>query len=180
MIPLLLLDVDGVLNALGEHHELANTWPSWQNGFARSAMTSWPIQFSPDLIERLVRWHLTGIVEIQWLTTWGHNANGGLRQLLGFPALEVAGTYDDEGAAAEVGDSLASSTPSAPDALTGAWWKYDVVRRVMVEHPHRLIVWVDDELHATSSPFRAWAADQPHLIAIGPHPMTGLSPPTWT
>ncbi len=174
--PLLLLDVDGVLNALSDHDEHLAVWQDWETGHAASALTSWPILFSPAVVERLVAWHVSARVELQWLTTWGHDANDELRRLLGLPALEVAGTYDDLGATAEVGDSLASFTPSAPDPLTGSWWKYDVVQAVLARHPGRALVWVDDELHASDSPHRRWAQDHPLVTAIGPNPRTGLSP----
>ncbi len=174
--PLLLLDVDGVLNALSDRDEHLAVWPEWETGYAASALTSWPILFSPDVVAQLVAWHVSGAVELQWLTTWGHDANQELRVLLGLPALEVAGTYDDLGATAETGTSLAAVTPSAPDPLTGSWWKYDVVQAVLSRHPGRAIVWVDDELHAKDSTHRRWATDHPHVTAIGPDPRTGLTP----
>ena len=181
MTPLLLLDVDGVLNALSDELPDTSVWPRWQRGYADADGTTWPIVFSPDVVERLKGWHEQGLAEIQWLTTWGHDANGSLRELLGLPELTVAGTYDDadprEGAETQTGAlSHAAAAPSAPDPLSGHWWKYDVVQRLRVQSPERLVVWVDDELHPRSSPFRRWAEQQPDLTPVGPDPRRGLTP----
>ncbi len=173
MTPLVMLDVDGVLNALGD----LDCWPDEQNGFARAEGNLYPITFSRLVVARLRNWHESGAAEVQWLTTWGHDANAGLRELLGMPELVVAGTYDDEGVTAEVDvTSHAASAPSAPDPLSGRWWKYDVVQRVLREQPGRTVVWIDDEL-SNDSRFRRWGETQEHhLTCLGPDPMTGLSP----
>jgi len=177
--PLLLLDVDGVLNALGRQPEDFRAWAEWRTGSARAAGTDWPITFAPEVTQRLGSLHEHGLVEVQWLTTWGHEANDSLRELLGLPELDVAGTYDDEPGEGqerpEDTDALAGSTPSAPDLLEGSWWKHDVVRKVMHREPGRRLVWVDDELTA-DSPFMAWTDAQAHLQALGPNPLSGLTP----
>ncbi len=180
MTPLLLLDVDGVLNALSDDLPDPSVWSRWQRGFAKADGMSWPIVFALDVVEQLVRWHEQGAAELQWLTTWGHAANGGLRDLLGMPRLQVAGTYDNEdapvGASSPDALSHAAAAPSAPDPLSGQWWKYDVVRRVLDQQPDRLVVWLDDELHSPTSPFRRWAEQQPNLRPVGPDPRSGLTP----
>ena len=173
--PLLLLDVDGVLNALGPR----TTGAEWRRGTAEADGARWPITWSPAVVRRLRSWHESGRVEVQWLTTWGHDANRELRALLELPELAVAGTYDDEdadGAAAPTGTaSHAAVAPSAPDPLSGHWWKYDVVRRLVDADPDRLVLWVDDELHEPDGPFRTWAERQPRLHPVGPHPAVGLT-----
>ena len=125
----------------------------------------------------MAAWHDEGRLELQWLTTWGHDAKDELRTLLGLPRLAVAGTYQDEdadGAATGTADSHAAAAPSAPDPLSGRWWKYDVVRRVLAEQPGRQVLWVDDELQPGAA-FRRWADDQPGLQAVGPDPRLGLT-----
>ncbi len=135
--PLVLLDEDGVRNALGDD-DVGEGWDDWQQGWATAEGTRWPITSSPTVIGRLRTWHRDGRLELQWLTTWGHDANAELRALLGLPHLAVAGTHQDEdadGVATVLTDSHAATAPSAPDPLSGPWWKYDVVRRVLAEHP---------------------------------------------
>jgi hypothetical protein len=180
-VPLLLLDVDGVLNALADEGVCRRVWPDWRSGWATADGARWPIRWSPQVVEALRGWQAEGRVELQWLTTWGHDANVELRQLLGLPRLPVAGTYDDtdrEAGAPEVGAgrSHAAVAPAAPDPLSGRWWKYDVVRRVLQEHPGRRVLWVDDELHDRGMPFRRWAEEHADLVPVGPDPVCGLSP----
>jgi hypothetical protein len=173
--PLLLLDVDGVLNALWQGQP-PDAWPEWSRGSATADGRRWPITWAPAVVDRLRGWHADGVVELQWLTTWGHDANGELRELLGLPELVVAGTYQDadqDAGMAEDLDAHAAVAPAAPDPLSGQWWKYDVVRRLRDAQPGRSIVWVDDELHRPNR-FTAWAADSA-VLAVGPHPGTGLT-----
>lgn len=72
------------------------------------------------------------------------------------------------------GAAHASVAPAAPDPLTGRWWKYDVVRKVLCEQPERVIIWVDDELHRPTR-FHAWAEAQEKIIRVGPNPRCGLT-----
>ena len=58
--PLLLLDVDGVLNAM--RWELP---PGWEQGVFNGYVLSW----DPTITARLRDLHESGRVEIQWLTT---------------------------------------------------------------------------------------------------------------
>ncbi|HWH29772.1 MAG TPA: hypothetical protein VNU26_12530 [Mycobacteriales bacterium] len=120
--PLLLLDVDGVVNALSDDGDLL-TWTEWRLGRATADGIAWPIGWEPAVVEQLREWHEQGAVELQWLTTWGLEANLKLRTLLGLPKPWVAGNYenepfagtpDHEGAAAH-----AAVAPSAPDELSG-------------------------------------------------------------
>lgn len=180
--PLLLLDVDGVLNALG--WPLPDVWPQWRAGTASADGRDYPIAWAPEVVRRLVEWHEAGRVEVQWLTTWGHAANRSLRHLLGMPELVVTGTYQDaaepdDGANAgepdEGADALAAVTPAARDELTGRWWKFDVVRRVVAEQPGRRIVWLDDDL-AGQRDLRDWVQQAADCLPLAPLPITGLRP----
>ena len=120
MTPLVLLDVDGVLNVLGDESH----WEVLVSGWATTEGRSFPITWSPEVVQTLNAWIAAG-VEVQWLTTWGHDANHSLRHLLGLPELEVAGTYDERwhGTREQTeATSHAQVAPAAPDPLTGEWW----------------------------------------------------------
>lgn len=145
--PLVLLDVDGVLNAM----QPGDAWPDWQVGQAVADGRSYRIRWSPSVVTRVLRW--AEVSDVQWLTTWGHDANRSLRHLLGMPELPVAGSYDDERSdagqpdpAPAGSDAHAEVAPAAPDQLTGRWWKFDVVRRLVHDDPGRPLVWLDDDL----------------------------------
>lgn len=174
--PLVLLDIDGVLNAFERDEDSLD---GWERGYATSDGTSWSITYCPEVVAALRELHESGAVEIQWLTTWGHDANGDLRELLEMPKLVVAGTYDEgeregPGAAAVSGGGLAAVTPSAPeDGDVPRWWKWDVVQRIRAEQPDRQVIWIDDELHRTS--VFTFLARGEGIAVIGPDPELGLT-----
>ena len=170
MRPLVLLDVDGVLNAVGPADE---SWPDWERGRASAGGRPWPIRWSPSVVAAVREWQ--DAADVQWLTTWGHDANRGLHELLGLPELPVAGTHQDAGdeGSADDADALAAVTPAAPDELTGRWWKFDVVRRVLRRQPGRRLVWLDDDLARTHE-VRAWTQANTPCLLVAPDPRTGL------
>jgi hypothetical protein len=173
--PILLLDVDGVLNALDDDPA---SWDDWHHGSATAEGSRWPITWSPSVVARLRGWHEQGRLQLRWLTTWGHDANRELRGLLGLPELAVAGTYRDAGAPTgqlHAGDAHAEVAPAAPDPLTGRWWKYDVVARLVQQDPQQRLIWVDDDLDRAEGVFARWAADQPSVTAVAPDPRCGLT-----
>lgn len=176
--PLVLLDVDGVVNALGR--PLPADWPEWRSGKAAAQGRDYAIAWSPEAVRRVLGWHESGRAEVQWLTTWGHDANRTLRHLLELPELAVAGTFAD--AMAPVGGepdpgtgSLAAVTPAARDELTGRWWKFDVVRRIVREQPGRRLVWLDDDL-AGQDDVRDWVRREADCLPLAPRPASGLAP----
>jgi hypothetical protein len=176
--PILLLDVDGVLNALDRLPAARGGWDDWQHGSATADGTRWPITWSPQVVGTLRDWHERGWVELRWLTTWGHEANDELRRLLGLPPLAVVGTYHDIGApsgGAGAGASHASVTPAAPDPLSGRWWKYDHVVTLLRDEPERRFLWVDDDLDRLDGEFVRWAETQASITAIVPDPRRGLT-----
>lgn len=174
---LLLLDVDGVLNALARPLPAHLTW---QTGMATAHGRSFEIAWAPEVVARLVALHLSGEVELRWLTTWGHDANTSLRPLLEMPELTVAGTYEDAYDPTSDGDpdgvgSLAAVTPAARDGLTGRWWKFDVVAALLVDEPGRRLVWLDDDL-AGEQDLARWTSLQTDALILAPEPRTGLVP----
>ncbi len=174
-LPLVLLDVDGVLNAV-QAWGRSDAWDDWRTGRATAEGRSFPITWSPTVVEAVRSWQ--ALAEVQWLTTWGHDANASLRHLLGLPELPVAGTYDDvDGPAGEAdadGAAHASVAPAAPDRLTGRWWKLDVVRRIVRTGEPRRIVWLDDDL-AGQQDVRAWMREHTTSLLVAPDPRSGLT-----
>jgi hypothetical protein len=173
--PLVLLDVDGVLNAV-QAWGRSDAWPDWRTGLATAEGRSFPITWSPSVVAAVRSWQ--ELAEVQWLTTWGHDANTSLRSLLQLPELPVAGTYDDvDGPAGDAdpdGPAHASVAPAAPDRLTGRWWKFDVVRRIVRTGEQRRIAWLDDDL-AGQDDVRDWMHRHTTSLLVAPDPRSGLT-----
>ncbi len=174
--PLVLLDVDGVLNAV-PYFGRSEAWSDWQVGEAAAAGSRFRITWSPSVVDAVLSWR--EVAEVQWLTTWGRDANASLRHLVGLPELPVAGTHDEVVAPPGTGDpeagTLAALTPAAPDPLTGRWWKFDVVRRLVHDDPDRRLVWIDDDL-ARQEDIRAWMRREAQCLLVAPEPSSGLTP----
>src|SRR5215207_6012331 len=74
--PVLLLDVDGVLNAVQ---------PDLPAGWRRGTYNGFVLSWDPTVTARLRKLHESGRVELQWLTTWTENADRLLAEPMGLP-----------------------------------------------------------------------------------------------
>jgi HAD domain in Swiss Army Knife RNA repair proteins len=153
--PLLLLDVDGVLNAV-----LPEESERWQRGVFNGYQVFW----DPTITARLREWHQAGRVEIQWLTTWADNADRWLAEPLGLPRglrTRASGAVPT-GFAGRLGGEL-------------GWWKLAAARDAAEEDPGRRIVWVDDDLAEQAADTGEWLAANPHVLVVAPDLYTGLT-----
>ena len=110
-VPILLLDVDGVLNPV-----CLDLPDGWRRGTFNGYVLSW----DPTITDRLRRLHESGRVEIQWLTTWTTDADRLLAEPMGLPR----GLRTHAGADAAPTGFLGRFRGS-PD-----WWKLAVAREV--------------------------------------------------
>ena len=153
----LLLDVDGVLNAVPvwsteRYAQMPCPWPSgWESFDAEFGGTVYRITYAKDLMEELLDIHESGLAEVRWLTTWGAGANERLAEHFGFPQFHVCGEpeYEDR------------------------WWKFPLAQAEA--EVHDLVVWADDDL-AVVEPALRWAKDQPRVLPLVPDPYEGLTP----
>jgi hypothetical protein len=175
--PLWLLDVDGVLNAVGPPLDDDD---DWSTGTAIANERRWPIRWSRSVVAEIRRLHETGIVELAWLTTWGEEANDSLRELLDLPELAVAGTRPRPGELpaeplpSAAGTHADATGAAAADHETGRWWKLDVVRAQIASEPKRRLVWTDDDLVWEPEVVRGLRAFADCLL-IAPDPAVGLT-----
>lgn len=122
MKPILLLDVDGVLNPVPFDHADVD-WP-----FEPSFMAgSFRMNFSKEMLDAIQRLP----VQIQWLTTWCMDpCNNDVQNQLE-PALKLP-PYPYH---------------HAPVFPTRGWWKLLVVQKLLTEHPwSQRFVWIDDDI----------------------------------
>lgn len=147
----LLLDVDGVLNAV-TNGELGAFWTDWRvdeiNGFV--------INWSPTVTAFLRSLHDKG-VEILWLTTWGQLANDHLCEVMGLPHFPVAGEFFDF-------------------EYERGWWKLPLAQE-LYERDLVPFVWIDDDLSYEIAA-RDWFETLPtdSFLAICPGSLEGIHP----
>lgn len=160
--PLWLLDIDGVINAVGRAY--SRPWPVFKSGQASPYSLldpddrAYTITWAPALTSKIRELHESGAVEVQWLTTWGSGANVQLNELVGLPAFEVA----------EEPDARSGKLPSF------AWWKFEAAKDVAAANPGRKVIWTDDDLW--SEPLATNFARDNGWLAIAPHTQHGLTP----
>ncbi len=155
-VPILLLDVDGVLNA-------ARLDPpeGWRQGTFNGFLLSW----DPTITARLRALHESGRVEIQWLTTWTTDADRLLAEPMGLPR----------------GLTTHARTDAAPTGFAGRLGgrpsssKLAAAREVAEAEPDRRIVWVDDDLAEQAADTGDWLAANPHVLVVAPDLFVGLT-----
>jgi hypothetical protein len=155
-VPILLLDVDGVLNAAA-----LDLPEGWLRGTFNGFVLSW----DPTITARLRKLHDEGRVEIQWLTTWTTDADRLLADPMGLPR----------------GLKTHARAESAPIGFLGRfvgvadWWKLAVAREVAAAEPDRRIVWIDDDLSEQAADTGEWLAEHPHVLVVAPDLFRGLT-----
>jgi hypothetical protein len=154
--PVLLLDVDGVLNAL--RRDLPE---GWRRGTYNGYVLSW----DPTVVARLRAWHESGRVELQWLTTWTELADRLLAEPMGLP--RGLRTHDRA-------DVLPTGFGSRLRSASG-WWKLAAARAVAEAEPDRRIVWIDDDLADQAPDTGEWLAANGQVLVVAPDHMAGLT-----
>jgi hypothetical protein len=155
-VPILLLDVDGVLNAA--RLDLPD---GWRRGTFNGFVLSW----DPTVTARLRELHDSGRVEIQWLTTWTTNADRLLAEPMGLPRGLKTHARDDAAPTGFLGTLRGQS----------GWWKLDLARRAAEAEPDRRIIWIDDDLAQQAADTGEWLAARPHVLVVAPDLFAGLT-----
>jgi hypothetical protein len=154
--PILLLDVDGVLNAA-----VLDLPEGWQRGTFNGFLLSW----DPTVTARLRELHQSGRVEIQWLTTWAEKADELLAEPMGLP----------RGLRVHARPGAASTGFSGEWRGASGWWKLAAAREVVLQQPGRSIVWIDDDLAEQADDVVKWLSANPHVLVVAPDLFVGLT-----
>lgn len=171
--PVLLLDVDGVVNAMSKQAP-THVWPAdvWRRAKiqARDGM-EYPFLWAIPVVEWLTRLHESGDVEIRWHTTWQHEALE-VGKVLGLPEFKVQecpefAEYERNGS--ELSAKLIS-------ACMPGWWKYPAAENLVSDEGRR-VIWIDDDIdyQITAGGRRALKAIY-NLVLVCPNERTGIIP----
>ena len=155
-VPILLLDVDGVLNAA-----VLDLPEGWERGIFNGFILSW----DPTVTARLREWHESGRVEIHWLTTWTTDADRLLAEPMGLP----------RGLTTHAREDAAPTGFSGERRGVSGWWKLAAARAVAEAEPDRRIVWIDDDLADQAEDTREWLAANGQVLVVAPDLVTGLT-----
>lgn len=160
MKPILLLDVDGVINActpFPDHsawRELGTREAIWW----RQKVNGYWIMAARPVLDFLTELHLKDRVEIRWHTTWQHNAQM-IADAFELPTFPVA----------EAPEHDPTRWSYGPE-----WWKLGAARRVLKEE-QRPLIWLDDD--QVTDRFRVDELRRHgKCLFIAPNSQTGLCP----
>lgn len=151
MPPAWYLDVDGVIGPLrGEgKHDADLSWaPAFLYDHPRKSLASVP--YLPEITARIQDMHDTGLVEVQWLTTWPE---------------QWCAHWERAG--------LGPFEYNAPRYDCRLRWKAAVVKEWLDSHPTGRAVWTDDDMR----PGRRLRGYGLRLLAIQPDSETELTHP---
>jgi membrane-associated protease RseP (regulator of RpoE activity) len=154
--PVLLLDVDGVLNAVQQRQP---------EGWRRGTFNGYVLTWDPTVTARLRGLHESGRVELQWLTTWTDRADELLAEPMGLP--RGLRTHGREGV-------LSMGFLGRMSGLPG-WWKLAAARAVAEAEPGRRIVWIDDDLAEQAADTSEWLAGNAQVLVVAPDLVAGLT-----
>ena len=143
---ILLLDVDGVLNALNP-----KSLDGWRQGTFKGYLLKW----DPSITARLKSLHDRGLIEIQWLTTWSEDADELLADQMGLPRGLIVHPY--------------------PQGSTRGWWKFDHARDVVDTNQDRPVVWIDDDLDFYAQDVYHWVDSNDNVFTVCPDLLGGLT-----
>ncbi|WP_191842044.1 hypothetical protein [Catellatospora chokoriensis] len=165
-VPVWLLDIDGVINAVTDLPD-RRVWPDqeWVRTSAPSKHDlEWPILAATPVLDFLRRVHEQGRAEIWWHSTWQHHSVN-VGTALGLPVWPVRecpefGSQD-----------TALATPLARTKQT--WWKLPAALRVLDEG--RPLLWTDDDVRhqLRAADTRPWGD---RALVLAPPVEVGLTP----
>jgi hypothetical protein len=159
-VPVWLLDIDGVINAVSRE-PVPGIWPDdqWVQVVVSAQIPELGAMVLPILAARPVLDFVAETVrsrtaEVIWHSTWREAAVADLAPVLGLPEIPV------------------SDAPEWDDRPAGVWWKLPAARRVVASG--RRLVWSDDDI-AEFAPEVADLRHRDDTLLISPRRSAGLT-----
>lgn len=146
--PIVLLDVDGVLNFFMGR----SVWETSKMAWIRDRSRGIGVQWSPTVVDKLNDWFDSGLAEIRWLTSWDNRAQEKLAPELGLRHFELA-----RNPAENIDKDVAAD-------------------RTALAEPERPIVWIDDEVLNLSQLVKSDWISKDTTLLIHPVENEGLTP----
>jgi hypothetical protein len=158
-LPVWLLDIDGVINALARG-PVRGAWPAddWTQHVVRAeipnmGMMVLPILVAEPVLDFVRKAVASGTVEVRWHSTWRTAAVTDLAPMLDLPSIPI---------------SIAPEWTERPEG----WWKFPAAERVIASG--RRLVWTDDDIARFDGELGGLESREDALL-ISPNPETGLT-----
>lgn len=153
--PLILIDFDGVFNIVNDLEVARGVWSDVEEIYVPISGGSIRTRVSPTLVSLFSRIVESGLVDVEWLTTWKEDTEQ-FPAALGFPSL----IWHDEPA----------DLPFFP------WWKWEVVKTIAEERERGTpVLWIDDDIrHDRDAP--VWISENEFVTALSPDSFKGITP----
>jgi hypothetical protein len=170
---LIALDFDGVLNVFSKNAPVP---------LKKATIGGWPVQWRPEVLERLKAVLALPGVEGAWLTTWLEEPVllDEVERVLGLEGLvphraEHPAVKSADGRVL-VNDLFPEGASTSP--VTGRWWKYRAIELLIERLGPARVAWLDDDLgRAAGMPGNPWRPGQrPERLALRTHANAGLLP----
>lgn len=167
-VPVWLLDVDGVLNAVAKRPD-PSVWP--RSAWSRHVVRQWPLLVAEPVLAFVRAVHAVGAAEIRWHTTWQHDAFE-LAVKVGLPEFPVLDCPEFH---------APSVAPYGGSSVSGSdWWKLPGALRVVGDEGRKL-VWTDDDLEVEArrdalGGLPLGVADGGRSLLVSPRMRLGLTP----
>ena len=160
--PLVFIDVDGVINAVGDKHGRLS--PNRARHFLSVEVPAGDgetvtVLYRPDVVARLRDLSESGRAEFVWLTTWRHIAREHVAPLIGLPDWEAIPHPIDVG---EDTDGVAAHQWDR----ARPWWKTQGVLDRTADG--RQFAWLDDDLAPATKRRVRELRPQPSLLVTPP------------
>lgn len=154
-IPVWLLDIDGVLNAVDYPTSTLRfkTWP--QDAWLNARITKFPFSVAAAVRDFICKAHESGLVEIRWHTTWQEDAQK-VASWLELPTFPVHHAPEAQG-------------------WDNAWWKLPSALRVLYLEK-RPLLWTDDDINYELTVRQKKKFQEDGALLICPKTEVGLAP----
>jgi hypothetical protein len=120
--PIILLEVDGVINMIGSNKKI---WNDTKSILIQSSSDLYNVIYSPSMVKSINKWNTIG--EVRWLTSWNDYANINLSPSIGLDKFKMGRTIEQYENNEE---------------------KLDSATRISKElDKDQLIIWIDDNMN---------------------------------
>ncbi len=169
-----LIDVDGVINALGR--KAASLWGWSPESLRQKRIMGYSIAWSSEFLESLAALHEREDVEVFWLTTWLDEAVDQLSHHAEFEAGKAWTVLGHEPFKRD--NPWTRGKPGLPQNVND-WWKLDAAQEHFTLRQNRF-VWIDDDLRF-SAEANEWVASLQTGAAhtLSPSSGTGVTKDEW-